>query len=628
MCGITGIYAFNLLGRMSMINLASATEKLAHRGPDFQNAYHDENVGLGHRRLSVIDTSPAGHQPMCDPSERYWLIFNGEVYNYREIRKELEESGVQFRNQTDTEVVLNLLIRDGEKALEKFNGFFSLAFYDRKEGNLLLAIDRFGIKPLYYYRDGDRFLFSSEMYSLVQYGLEKEIDYEALYFYLQLNYIPGPLTMLKGVSRMMPGQLLSVNQDKYEIETWYQPKVKTWEGDYESAMEATREVLGKSVERRLVSDVPLGAFLSGGLDSSVVSLLATREKEDLNTFSVCFSEEKYFDESDYSDLVAKHIGSHHHRFDLTQRKFEENVESILNSIGEPFADSSAIAYYLLSRETRGVSTVALSGDGADELFGGYNKHLAWSRIKSSPLANLAAIGASPFMYLLPASRSGAFFNKVRQGRRYAKAASLSSKERYWYMASLTKQKKAKSLLSDQSVEKISHEVYQSHKQRYLELLDKRGLNGFLSADQALVLPWDMLVKADRMSMAHGLEVRVPFLDHELVELANSMPEDYKVMGNQRKRILYDAYRDDLPPELYQRPKKGFEVPLLSWLKNSGIRYELAKLTDEKFLADQGIFDPKKVKKITRSLKSSSPSDNHARAWAILVFQWWWRRVMG
>ena len=631
MCGITGIMAFNMVGRFNMINLANATTFLEKRGPDHQNSINTDFVGFGHRRLAVIDASYEANQPMISPSGGHWLVYNGEIYNYKELRKELEFEGENFTTQSDTEVLLKLLIREGEKCLDKLNGFFSFAFYDKIQHKMLLAIDRYGIKPLYYYSDQDKFMFSSEVKSLIQYGLEKRVDHTALYFYLQLNYIPAPLTMLEGVKKLQPGELIEITNNEIAVKKWYRLPEGSFDPfpeNYEQAQTSLKGLLEQSVTDRLVSDVPLGTFLSGGVDSSIISMLAKRHKPDLHTFSIGFKDHPYFDETKYATAVAKKIGSEHTVFNLSQTDFYESVENILNYIDEPFADSSAIAYYLLSKKTRQHSTVMLSGDGADELFGGYNKHLAYYRSMHKGPADYLALMSSPLLRMLPGSRHSSGANFTRQLKRYAEGLTLSLQERYWRWAGFMKEAQALTYLTPKAAGNISMELYQEIKQQYLAPLGLRpDLNSSLRADMQLVLPNDMLVKADRMSMANGLEVRVPFLDQRLVEYSLRLPEQYKLKGKQQKRILYDTFRNELPEMIYNRPKKGFEVPLLEWLRKSMAPKIENELLEDNFIHDQGIFDVKQTRKLKERFLKSGGGDIHARVWGLVVFQWWHKSVI-
>jgi len=625
MCGITGIYAYNMVGRMSMINVANATQALSSRGPDFQNIYNDQLVALGHRRLSIIDTSPDGHQPMWDSNGRYCIIFNGEIYNYKQLRQEL--GGVQLQSQSDTEVLLHLFIKEGEKCLQKLNGFFAFAIYDKQEGTVFIARDRLGIKPLYYLSDENRVLFASEMKSIIEYGIEKQLDYTALKTYLQLNYIPAPRTMFSGVKKLLPGQFIKISHEGVQIETYYEvEKKQPVSKNYEDQQKQFGELLEESVTKRLVADVPLGSFLSGGIDSSVIAALASRHKPDLHTFSIGFKDEKFFDETDYARAVAKKIGTEHTVFSLTNRDLYEHVDDILNYIDEPFADSSAIAVYILSKETRKHATVALSGDGADELFAGYNKHAAFYKLLSGGSVVDIAKAFGPLWGILPKSRNNALTNIFRQLDRFSKGAKLSAKERYWRWAGFESENGVEKLLSSQSRAQLDAQAYAEFKSSLLAAIpEKEDINDLLLADVKLVLPDDMLTKVDRMSMANSLEVRVPFLDHELVEFAFSLPVESKINPKIRKRIVQDTFRNILPEELYNRPKKGFEVPLLKWFRNEMKSLIENDLLEEGFVKSQGIFNYEEVKKLKKRLFSSDPGDTHARIWALIVFQWWWKR---
>jgi asparagine synthase (glutamine-hydrolysing) len=628
MCGITGIFAFNLIGKINMINVTAATMAISKRGPDHQDVYNDEAVALGHRRLSIIDTRDISNQPMWDESRRYAIIYNGEIFNFRELRKELTGSGITFRTESDTEVLLHLFIRHGEKCLDKLNGFFALCIYDKQEKKLFLARDRFGIKPLLYLIDEDKFVFASEMKSLVHYGIEKEIDKSALLFYLQLNYIPAPNTIFQKVKKLEPGHYINVIRGSIQVKKWYEIPYDpaTAENnpiDYESAKEQLRRLVEASVQKRLVSDVPLGAFLSGGIDSSIVAGLASKHQADFHTFSIGFRDEKFFDETEYAKLVAQHFGTKHTVFSLSNADMFGHLTSILDHIDEPFADSSAIAVYILSKETRKHATVALSGDGADELFGGYNKHEAAIRMMNPGFVDRMAMALGPFAKLLPQSRNNAISNKARQMVKFAEGARLSDRERYLRWAALTKYDDAHALLHPEFTKDMEA---QDLRELLQTIPDKANLNDILRTDMQFVLPNDMLTKVDMMSMAHGLEVRVPFLDYELVNFVFTLPSRFKIGGGVRKRILQDAFRDFLPAKLYNRPKKGFEVPMLGWLRKDLKSLIQDDLLSKTFVEGQNIFQYSEIDKLKRQLYSSNPGDVHARIWGLVVFQWWWKKM--
>ena len=633
MCGITGIFSFNLVGKFNKINITSATQALAKRGPDFQDIYIDEWVGLGHRRLSIIDTREIAHQPMWDESKRYSIIFNGEIFNFQSLRNDLKQKGVSFFSESDTEVLLKLYILEKENCLNRLNGFFAFCIYDKQEQSFFLARDRFGIKPLLYLFDEDKFLFASEMKSMLKYGIEKTLDYSSLSMYLQLNYIPAPDTIFKNVKKLMPGHFLKVSQKQLLIEQYYQIPFDQDKSDhpslsYKEAKRQFKELLEASVQRRLIADVPLGAFLSGGIDSSVVTALASKHKPDLHTFSIGFKDEPFFDETEYARLVARHCKTEHTVFSLTNDDLYAHVNSILDYIDEPFADSSAIAVYILSKETRKHATVALSGDGADELTAGYNKHAAAYRVIHKGWRENWVSALQPVWSSLPQSRNNRWANKFRQLQRFAEGMKMNSKDRYWRWAGLADEASASKLLHPQSLEKLKQEEYNKRKSTLLKTIPAaESMNDVLLTDMQLVLPNDMLMKVDLMSMANGLEVRTPFLDFEVVKFVFSLPGDFKINASLRKRIVQDAFRDQLPAALYNRPKKGFEVPLLKWFRREMKSLILDDLLAEKLINDQGIFHYPEIDKLKRQLFSSNPGDVHARIWGLVVFQWWWKKYM-
>lgn len=632
MCGITGIVAHNLVGKFNKINVTQATQALHKRGPDFQDVYLSEWVCLGHRRLSVIDTSEAAHQPMWDHSRRYSIVFNGEIFNYQALRASLAAGGVQFATGSDTEVLLYLLIHYGENALPQLNGFFAFAFFDTLEQKLILARDRYGIKPLLYLADEDKFIFASEMKSLLAYGISKEIDYASLLLYLQLNYVPAPHSMFKAVKKLLPGHYLKVQRGGYTVHRYYEipvlPPQESPALSYAEAQVTLKSLLETAVQRRLVADVPLGTFLSGGIDSSIITALASKHKPGLHTFSIGFRDNKFFDETHYAQRVAQKLNTHHTVFSLTLQDLYAHVHNILDYIDEPFADSSAIAVYVLSKETRRHATVALSGDGADELFGGYNKHAAFLR-SLHPGWREKTVATLGFLWRhLPQSRHGRIANTIRQLNRFSKGMAVPPADRYWQWAAFTDAGEAFQLIHAKSRAELVHDEANARVQAFSHLIPQQAsINDMLLADMKLVLANDMLTKVDQMSMANGLEVRVPFLDVEVVNFAFSLPGEFKINHHMRKRILQDAFRDELPAELYNRPKKGFEIPVLQWL-----RTEMKSLIEEDLLhrdliEQQGIFDFTEVEKLKRQLFSSNPEDVHARMWGLIVFQWWWKKYV-
>ncbi|MFY0650777.1 MAG: asparagine synthase (glutamine-hydrolyzing) [Cyclobacteriaceae bacterium] len=628
MCGITGIVAFNEIGRFNMTNLESATQALSNRGPDDHGTYDNYFTGLGHRRLAILDTSQMGHQPMQLPEGHHVITFNGEIYNYRELRKELEAKGVQFYSQTDTEVLLQLYIHEGKDCLKKLNGFFAFAIYDSQSKSTFIARDRLGIKPLLYYQDEDKFLFSSELKSLMKYSADWEIDSTALNIYFQLNYIPAPLCILKGVKKLMPGQSVTIQNGDVAFEQYYDlPNDSQYEGtnSYAQNQQKLIDLLDESVQKRLVSDVPLGAFLSGGIDSSVISALASQHTDSLNTFSIGYKDAPYFDETYYAQKVADKFRTNHTVFSLNMDDLYSDLDEITDYIDEPFADSSAIPVYILSKKARKHVKVALSGDGADEIFSGYNKHSAWIKSEQGGLANQLVPLLYPVAKSLPKSRSGKLSNFMRQVVKFSEGIKMNPAERYWFWAAISKQAEVNDLLSEplNNVDERNQQI-----ESWLQdMISYKNFNDFLRTDTRLVLPNDMLQKVDLMSMANSLEVRVPFLDHNIVDFAFGLPPNQKIDTGMRKKILQDAFRHILPKELYKRPKKGFEVPLLDWLKK-GIKPELERLVfDWDYITSQSIFNPIAIDTMKKQLFSMNPGDIHAKIWAIYVFQKWHEKFM-
>lgn len=629
MCGITGLYAFNEVGRFNLINLQRTIDKVSHRGPDAQGSYFDDRIGLGHRRLAVIDTSIAANQPMFDAERRYVIIYNGEIYNYRELKRMLENRyHVKFTTHSDTEVLLYAYIHLREKCLDKLNGFFAFAVYDMRKQEIFLARDRFGIKPLYYYLDDDKFLFASEMRSIISFGIEKSINFSSLMLYLQLNYIPAPFTILDGVHKLMAGHYIRIKRKDVEIKKYYHLPVPGKERP-DSKIDAKNEIkklLEDSVRQRLVADVPLGVFLSGGIDSSLITAIASRHKGDLNTFSIGYTAAPYFDETKYARQVADYFGTFHHTFRLSRDDLFQHVNDILEHIDEPFADSSAIPVYILSKYTREHMTVALSGDGADEVFSGYNKHLAFLQSQKKSMKNQLIRNLGPVWGFLPQSRNNPVFNTFRQLDRYSRGLKTKGSDRYWIWASLMGDKQAgKMILPDKIYSKHYDDLSNFKNEMTSGISGEFEMNQILHTDMRLVLPNDMLYKVDMMSMAFGLEVRVPFLDHRLVEAAMVLPSEYKINPHQQKIILREILTEYIPGNLAQRPKHGFEVPLLNWFRKELKSTIQEDLLSHQFIREQEIFEPGAISRLIRKLFSPGPGDAHAHIWALIVFQSWWKK---
>lgn len=618
MCGIAGVYSFSEAGKNRLQKYTSFINPLKKRGPDADGAFHDDRVGLIHTRLSIIDTSTNASQPFTDSTGRYVLVFNGEFFNYQQHRNELQKKGIAFRSDSDTEVLLNLLITEGESAIPKINGFFAFAFYDTLQGTVILARDRFGIKPLVYFQDQDNVVFASELKSLIKSGISLEPDMASLRMFFHLNYIPGPWTVYKGVRKLEPGTFLKIGKGGVTQMTYYSASRIISSDNYETACRQLGETLEDAVKLRLVSDVPLGAFLSGGLDSSIITALAAKHKEHLNTFSIGFSDEPYFDETKYARILAKKHNTNHTEFSLKTTDLLTVLDEVLDYIDEPFADSSALAVFILSRETRRHATVALSGDGADELFAGYNKHEAELKARKLNSLRLAFRAGKPILDLLPASRNSKTGNRIRQARKFAEAVSYSQSDRYWRWAGFT----------PESENPVGNEKeYQLRRSALLNNLESGDFNDVLQADVRMVLAGDMLTKVDSMSMANSLEVRVPFLDYRVADLAFSMPPNFKIDGPVRKKVLRDTFGHLLTPELLNRDKKGFEVPILRWFRNELSSRLDKEVFDPSLIKKQGILNPEKVVALRKKLHSNNPGDAAAQTFAMLVFQAWHKKYM-
>ncbi|HSI91079.1 MAG TPA: asparagine synthase (glutamine-hydrolyzing) [Adhaeribacter sp.] len=633
MCGISGIYAFNDSGRHFIGNLKASTDAIEKRGPDSQGHFVSSCAGLGHRRLSIIDVTEGGSQPMHDETGRYSIVFNGEIFNFPELKKKLLAKGHTFQSQTDTEVLLKMYIHEGKGFLKKLNGFFAFAIYDKEEESLFIARDRYGVKPLLVYKDEDKVIFASEMKAMLAFGIPKKLDMISLYQYLQLNYIPGPASIFKGVKKLRPGYYLHIRDGKIMTKAWYKipydkKKVKNNTLSYEQQQQKLVQLMDESVQRRLISDVPLGAFLSGGIDSSVIVALASRHTKNLNTFSIGYKDEPFFDETKYAKLVADKYKTNHTVFSLTNNDLYDHIFDVLDYTDEPFADSSALAVYILSKRTREKVTVALSGDGADELFGGYNKHMGDWRVRHAGWKEEAVLALAPIWEMLPKSRSSAFGNKVRQFQRFAESMTLSNKDRYWKLASFTSEKDAGKLFRKRIQKSLAKNIFKKRRRQILENIHQDGdINEVLLTDMNLVLQSDMLVKVDMMSMANSLEVRTPFLDYKVVDFAFSLPESSKIDAGMKKKIVQDAFRPLLPEELYKRPKHGFEVPLLKWFRNELKPLITDDLLSDSFVEAQGLFDVDEIRKLKAKLFSNNPEDIHARIWGLIVFQHWWKKWM-
>lgn len=633
MGGITGVYAFTASGREALQRLKQSMQSLRHRGPDGEGLYLQEKVGLAHRRLALIAPSESARQPMQDVSGRYTIVYNGAVFNYKELRAKLQATGHTFRTDSDTEVVLQLYMREGQEFLKKLRGFFVLAIHDNRDDALFIARDRHGEKPLLYFRDADKFLFGSEMAALLELGVPREVDYTSLYQYLQLAYVPAPASMLKGVKKLLPGHFLYIKENKVHQKMWYRlpfdaEKAAHTTMTYRQQQAKLEKLLEQAVVSRLAADVPVGAFLDGSIESSVVAALAARHIPNLQTFSVGYQDQAYADETPYAQLVADKYKTNHTAYQLTTQDMQESLYGMLDSMSEPFADPSALVLYILSKRTKDQVKCVLSGDGADELFAGYSKHLAEYQLLSGGAGVRAVKGLSFLWNLLPASRNSFVANKVRQLQRFAEGAGMSAKDRYWRWTSWATETDARALLLPGIASTVNNRLYQARKLRLLSCLDegRYSLNHVLCADWQLVLANDVLPKMDLMGMAHGLEVRSPFLDHKVVKFAFSLPVSAKMDASMRKKILQETFKSRLPEAVYTRPKKGFEIPLLSLLQGEARPLVEAYLSDD-FIVAQQLFNLDQIRCLRKRIMGANGGAIQTQVWSLIVFQHWWKQYM-
>lgn len=625
MCGIAGVFSFTGKALSHKDHLEKSIETLSRRGPDYTGFYESPHCLLGHKRLSIIDTSSSSHQPMSDQQNRYTIVFNGEVYNYQELKEEHLQN-YPFQSEGDTEVLLGMYAKYGPEMLDHLNGFFALAIFDLQENTLFIARDRMGIKPFYYAVEDETFIFGSELKALLPYPFKKVIDKSSFYNYLRLTYIPAPETILQSFKKLKPGHYMVISLDNKQAKPscYYAPSDKKMENDsalpldYETAQSKIRSLMEASVNKRLIADVPTGCFLSGGLDSSIVSAIAARQKENLNTFSVGYADHQFYDETEYAESVARKIGSDHHTLKLTNKDLLESMEQTLEYLDEPFADSSAIAVNILSRYTKKRVTVALSGDGADELFAGYQKHLAELKASETNWKYRLISAMGPIWRILPKSRSTKITDTFRKLEKFSRIQKLDPEERYLALASFTQPEIVNEIISTIPPHTGLEELIPYNK-------NWSSIENTLMNDLSLVLPNDMLTKVDRMSMANSLEVRTPFLDHQIVEFAISLPTEFKIKGNERKRILHDAFKEYLPQELYNRPKKGFEVPLLQWFRDDLNSFLFEELLTPENLQKHNLIRLEAIEKLKHKLNSSNPGDSAVIIWSLAVFQFWWNK---
>ena len=617
MCAICGIVNFDHSEPVDPVLIEKMTQTLVHRGPDDEGHFVEGPAGLGFRRLSIIDLS-GGKQPIFNEDGSMAIIFNGEIYNYRDLAAELSADGHTFKTKSDTETILHAYEQYGDDCVRHLRGMFAFAIWDRRRRRLLMARDRLGVKPLYYYQNARFLAFASEIKALLEIAsIPRELDPQALDQFLMLRYVPGPQTMFKGIRRLQPGHTLVANDAGVHIR-------KYWDIDYSEQTPASpqqivsrfEELLDESVRLRLISEVPLGVFLSGGLDSSAI--LATMAKaadgQRIKTFSVGYDASGGNEEEDcefeYARLAATAFNAEHYEFHLGPRDFQEFIPDLVWHLDEPLGDPSCIPLHFIAKLARQHITVVLSGEGADEILAGYGiypKMLAFDSV------NRHLPGLSRFT----GSLAGIAPNELL--RRYLRISGQSLEAGYRGVCRGFGMESRRRLIGDQRVKQSEEQVSDIFQAHFRAVEGASRLNKMLYVDAKLWLPDDLLLKADKMTMANGLELRVPFLDHKLVEFAAALPDNSKLNG-EGKSLLRKAMRGVLPDPILDRPKKGFPVPIASWLRGP-----LRQFTRDHLLSrDSACNSYLNTSEIARTIEEheTSRADRSQEIWTLLMFQFW------
>ncbi len=625
MCGINGILTYDEKPLSESIN--QMNNLIIHRGPDddgiFVETNEDFSIALGMRRLSVIDLSN-GNQPMYSEDKMVIIVFNGEIYNYQKLKKELELENVTFRTNSDTEVILKMYLKYGVNSFSRLDGMFAFSIYDKNLNKLFIARDFFGEKPLYYKKTEDEFIWASELKSIVSSINKPVISKQGLELFFVLNYIPAPYTIYDGISKLEPNSYLEIDlSSKLLICKTIQKEEKTSKiliNNFDEAKKITRNLIEESVESRSVSDVSIGSFLSGGVDSSIISLcMAKNSNQKIDTFSIGF-ENKMFDETEKSKLVAKLINSNHHEFIIAENTLSEDIDSILLNFDEPFGDASALATYLISKQTRSFVKVALTGDGGDEVFGGYNKH--YMNVINERYISIVPLSFHKFFK----KQSSILLNTKsdNRGLRFKLKKVIESvdynNQFYWNIISLGfKPYELKKVL----INEPKQDVFSHFKDR-LQGVNENSLHGIRSIDKIVSLEGDMLPKVDRTSMMVSLECRAPFLNKKIWDFTNSLPENFLIHRGKKKYILKESFKDFFPEKFLYKSKKGFGVPVGDWLR-SELKDEFELYVNEKFVKEQGLFDYTYIKSLVMN-HINGKEDSTFKVWPYYCFQKWYRNV--
>ena len=626
MCGICGFYSKK---DISVDKLTEMNHTLYHRGPDDSGVeiYPGKKgyqIGLAQRRLSILDLSPLGHQPMHSADGRVSIAYNGEIYNFRQLKKELKD--YPFQSHCDTEVILAAYLKWGISCVEHFNGMFAIALYDRAEDSLFLVRDRMGKKPLYYLEEADNLVFASELKPIMKYdGFQKNIRQELLNCYLVHQYLNAPDTIFENVYKLEPGAILQFSQGKkriwkyWDVAEKYREKRGTFKGSFDEAKEELRQILEASVEMRMISDVPLGTFLSGGYDSSLITAIAQKKSETpVKTFSIGF-EEKSYNEAVYAKEIAQYLGTDHTELYISEKDMFQQIDDLTKYYDEPFADSSQIPSMLVAGLAREKVTVALSGDGGDELFCGYNNYKMLADMQKLDLLAGAVYGICK----LPGLKQMKLMEKLP-----AKVQIVAGNREGQYRVQPFEANKSK--VAEKLLQKDQLSYYFKEELKYQE--EHWQIRRML-LDMDTYLPGDILCKVDRASMKYSLETRCPILDKEVVEFSYSLPHSYKYEKGNKKRILKALAYDFIPEKMLERPKVGFSVPLDKWLRGP-LKDQLLAYCSPEFLRKQNLFRQEEVEKFMKHYLETGDGgrgtgENYSRmVWAYFVFQKWYQDYIG
>ncbi|HEX9633340.1 MAG TPA: asparagine synthase (glutamine-hydrolyzing) [Gemmatimonadales bacterium] len=620
MCGVAGLVDPVRASAVSVDALREMTDLLTHRGPEAQGHFAEHGVGLGHRRLRIIDLA-GGLQPMFTDDRAMVTVYNGEIYNYRELRATLEAHGHRFRTASDTETILYAYRQYGDACVDHFRGMFAIALYDRPRRRLLLIRDRLGIKPLYYAWDGTRLVFASEIKPILRVlGGRPAVNLEVLDFYLSVGYVPGEDTLFRDVRKLLPGHTLAWENGQVRVRRYWDLDAGTpYEGTFADALDEFRALATESVRLRLVSDVPLGAFLSGGVDSStIVALMSDETREPVKTFAVGYTNQPESSELAYARQVARLFRTDHHEFILEPMDFLESVDHLLTFAEEPLVESAAIALLQLSRLAKEHVTVILSGEGGDEILAGYPLHRIMPRVDR--LHRLRRLMPAPVGRAI-----GAALRFHEKATKYWDWTGEALADRYLSISNdVTRGLKARFYANADFL--AGHHRTTAY---FRALWDRpRGataLQRMSYVDIKSWLPDDLLLKADKMTMAASLELRVPFLDHQLVEFAVNLPDAYRLRGSEGKYLLKKLMEPRLPREIVYRRKQGFPVPIAAWFRGP-LRHRVAEVLLDDRSRQRGYFRPQYVEEIIRRHQSGR-QDLSRRLFALLALELWHRKYI-